>query len=336
MVFILCVLFSFLSLANVEQTAAVNYSQNKCEIRDQKGNVQFKYNADTCFFLEDGGFIAYKKTDDSTFRVNSSGKIIWKKNLGQVLSIDLDKSKKTVLLLSQKIEKTFLCKALSKFLVRIDLSSGKTLSSLSGTNLLTEIIKIRTEGKKYFPLLSPVNKSLESKKDHDCSLIGALDAKYIKNSADKVHFDQDIFLYMDQALTTAYILSYDLKKIVWFYELDNTQEEIFKYFIHNEYIYILSFENFQKRAVVLRKISLLDKKTDWVKKIQLDSGYEYVLESEKNNQIAISFQTSKKDSTARLVYNVSYSAEITTSNSVPDLIDSSQLKTLSDFLKSKK
>jgi hypothetical protein len=57
--------------------------------------------------------------------VNSNGKIIWKKNLGKVLTLGLDKRKKSILLLGQKLEKTFLCKALSKFLVRIDLKKVK-------------------------------------------------------------------------------------------------------------------------------------------------------------------------------------------------------------------
>jgi hypothetical protein len=187
--------------------------------------------------------------------------------------------------------------------------------------------------------LSPLNKSEENNNDYECVLTGALEVSSIKHlvdsNTDKKHFDGDLFLYMDHVLATAYILSYDFKKIVWFYELDSN-EEIFKYFINNHYMYILSFENFKKSTIFIRKVSLLDKKTDWIKKIQLDSEVQYSLKSENANEIGISFQANKKDNSFHLLYTINYSGEITTSNSVTDLIDNSQLKTLSDFIKNKK
>lgn len=306
---IIFILFIFSSNSYAEKTTSINYSQNNCEIRDQDGNVQFNYPGDTCLFLEDGSLIVYKKSDDSTARVNSNGKIVWKKKLGKILSIDLDKRKKTILFLGQNVEKTFLCKALSKFLIRIDLNSGKTLSFLNGTNLLKEIVKKSYEHLNYFALLSPLNNAEENNNDYDCVLTSPLEVNSIKYSADsnadKILFDGDVFLYMEHMPGAAFILSYNLKKIIWFYELENTQEEIFKYYVHNNFIHILSFEDLKKRTIIIRKISLLDKKTEWVKKIQLDSEDQYSFKPEKINEIS-------------------------------HIIDNSQLKTLSDFIKNKK
>lgn len=313
---IIAILFSFISNSYAEKTTSINYSQNKCEIRDQTDTIQFNYPGDTCLFLEDGSFIVYKKSDDSTARVNSNGKIIWKKKVGKILSIEFDKTKKTALLFGQQVEKTFLCKSLSKFLVRIDINSGKTLSFLSGQNLIKEIVKTRSEEKKYFPMLSPQNKPEENNNGHDCVLTGPYEVKSIRysteNNANKRLFDGDVFLYMSHELAAAYILSYDLKKIVWFYELYNPQEEIFKQYIDNDFIYILSFEDLKKLTIIVRKISLLDKKTIWTKKIQLDSQEQHSS------------------------YYINDSGDVALSNSATDRIDSSQYKTLSEFLKNKK
>lgn len=280
MKFSIFILFSFISSAYAENTTSINYSQNKCEIRDQSGVVQFNYAGDACLFLEDGSFIVYKKSDGSTSRVNSKSKVIWKKKLGTILSLELDKNKKTILVLGQQVEKTFICKALSKFLVRIDLKSGKTLSFLNGPSLLNEIVKIRSENKKYFPLLGPLNKPDENNEGYDCVLTGALEVKSIKhftaNGADKMHFANDILLYMAPELATAYILSYDLKNIVWSYELDSLQEEIFKYYVEGDFIHILSFEDSKKRRAVIRKISLIDKKVEWVKKEEITSSAQFI------------------------------------------------------------
>lgn len=304
MKFSILILFSFISNAYAENTTSTNYSQNKCEIRDQNDVVQFNYAGDACLFLDDGSFVVYKKSDDSTSRVGSNAKVIWKKNLGKILSINTDKTKKTILLLRQQVQKTFLCQAMSRSLVRIDLNTGKTLSSLNGETLLNEIVKVRSENKKYFPLLGPVNKPEENNNDYDCVLTSAVEVKSIRNSAvggsDQTHFNGDIFLYMPPELATAYILSYDLKKIIWSYELDNLQEEIFKYDIDNKHIHILSYEDSKKSTVIIRKLSLLDKKIEWAKKEKFTSSVQYL----------------------------NYSGDVAKSNSAT--------QTLADFLKSKK
>ena len=330
-----------LSLIGLSSPAALgseapkNFLQLGCKITDNLGKSRFEHNADICLVLPDGSYFSFTEKEKTIQKISQDNKVIWKKNIQNVRNMLLSFDKKSLLVLSSAIKKNLYCNAKTDVIKRISVNSGKTLASLS----IDEAIDMLVLGRGSVPLLVPVKKNnTELQNSFDCAVpsftaiseISADSSKHISSP-----FLGGVVLYTGSSLQSNYILSHDLKKLLWSFVPPKFGEVIVQNTIYKDHVYVTSTFSDNSQQVRIKKINFQSKKPVWFKDFQLESGFKPIYHSGLATKDQLTLQTINEDSSQFADYEFDQQGSLIEKKLRNTTAANLQSKLISDFLKSR-
>ena len=313
-----------------------NFVQLGCKVSDDLGTARFKHAADICLFLPDGSLISFTEKEKAIQKTNQDNKVIWKKATENIRSLLLSFDKKSLLVLGSAVKKNVYCNAKTDVVERISVSTGKTLASLS----VDEVVDMLVLGRGSVPVLVPAHpNNSESNENFNCAFpafafISEISAGASKHASSP--FLGSVVLYTDSNLQANYILSPDLKKLVWSTAPSKLGEVVVQNTIYKDHIYVASTFADNAKQVRIKKINFKNKKTIWFKDFQLDSDFKPIYHSGFATKDQLVLQTSNEAGRQFVDYEFDDNGNLLQKKPRTVLAENFQSKLILDFLKNRR